>query len=243
MILRRTITMLATLVATVPIGVAVTAGSASACSCAMQTDEQAFVDADVVFVGRLVEIVPPDPDADGSWRSDALERFVFEVSTVHKGDASERQVVVTAAGGESCGLELPPGGPYVMFARLPTDPGIRDGELSSSLCSGSRPLGNGPLPAGFGEGRPPTPANTTPDPTTPEVTPTPGDEPAATGPADDAGPADTDAPDEPITAPTTGTEHDDGVDAVGLLAVLAGSLLLGGAALLLASRSSLRRPT
>ena len=143
MMLRRAMTLLATLVAALPatvlIGISWSPGTASACSCMMHTDESAYVDADVVFVGTLTEIVPPEPEADGSWRSDALERFVFEVSAVHKGEAMEHQVVVTAADGASCGLELPPGGPYLMFARSSGEPGSRDGELSSSLCSGLRP--------------------------------------------------------------------------------------------------------
>jgi len=256
MMLRRAMTLLATLVAAVPatvlIGISMSPGTASACSCMMHTDESAYVDADVVFVGTLTEIVPPEPQADGSWRSDALERFVFEVSAVHKGEAMEHQVVVTAADGASCGLELPPGGPYLMFARSSGDPRSRGGELSSSLCSGSRPLGSAPLPAGFGEGRPPTPddvpATSEPEATDPEATEPTATDPAATGPTDgqpDANPGDTDpgaADTDPGAADTSPAEpdDDDGADPLGLLAVLAGSLVIGAGALVVASRSSLR---
>ena len=49
-------------------------------------------------------------------------------------------------------------GPFVVFARL-DDEGITsgavDGEVYSSLCSGTRPLAGGALPASFGAPSPP----------------------------------------------------------------------------------------
>ncbi len=63
-----------------------------------------------------------------------------------------RQSIVTARDGGSCGLEISGPGPFLVFARE-TDSvvsGAVDGELHSSLCSGTRPLASDAIPASFG---------------------------------------------------------------------------------------------
>jgi hypothetical protein len=121
------------------------AGPVSACSCAGLTDAEAFATADVVFAGRLVEVRVPDGPMISS---DDPARFVFEVDTVLKGEAFETQSVVSARDGASCGLELPAGVDVVVFARTQSAYELADGELDSSLCSGSRV---GEVPAGLGD--------------------------------------------------------------------------------------------
>ncbi len=123
---------------------------AAACSCVELTDAEAYEVADVVFTGALVEINTPEGDIVVS---NDPERFVFDVDQVYKGEAQARQSVVTAREGASCGLEIGGAGPFVVFARLKDDSltsGAVEGEVYSSLCSGTRPLAAGALPASFG---------------------------------------------------------------------------------------------
>ena len=123
---------------------------AEACSCATFTDAEAYEFADVVFTGTLVEINTPPGDVVVSTDP---ERFVFDVDQVFKGEVQTRQSVVTAREGASCGLEISGPGPFAVFARLDDDgltSGAFEGEVYSSLCSGTRPLADGEVPAGFG---------------------------------------------------------------------------------------------
>jgi hypothetical protein len=123
---------------------------AAACSCAPVTDAEAYDFAEVVFTGALVEINTPEGDIVAS---NDPERFVFDVDQVYKGEAQARQSVVTAREGASCGLEISGPGPFVVFARLDDDSltsGAVEGEVYSSLYSGTRPLTAGALPASFG---------------------------------------------------------------------------------------------
>lgn len=133
-----------------------TPGRVAACSCAPLTDAEARGFADAVFVGTLAEVItPPGP----SYSSADPERFVFEVDGVYLGDVFARQSVVTARDGASCGLEISGPGPFLVFARTPdTSTGeALEGELTSSLCSGTRTLADGGAPVEFGEPSPPTP--------------------------------------------------------------------------------------
>lgn len=130
---------------------------AAACSCAVVSDQEAVANADAVFIGTLVDIITPTGSAVSS--ADP-ERFVFDVDEVFKGEVSERQSVVTARDGASCGLEISGPGPFVVFARTESDgitTGAVDGQLYSNLCSGTRPLSNGALPAGLAVGAAPEP--------------------------------------------------------------------------------------
>ncbi len=123
---------------------------AVACSCAAFTDEEAFENADAAFTGTLVEIMTPAGD---TYSSADPERFVFDVDEVFKGRVFARQSVVTAREGASCGLEIRGPGPFVVFARTEADGitgGAVDGELYSNLCTGTRVLASGALPATFG---------------------------------------------------------------------------------------------
>ncbi len=127
------------------------AGPAHACSCVALTDKQAFKLADAVFTGELegTELTNKGP----VYSTGDLERFFFDVDTVFKGTATDRQTIFTARDGASCGLEIGGPGPFVVYAYRERGGGDT---LSSNLCSGTRPLSYGDLPASFGDGRPPT---------------------------------------------------------------------------------------
>jgi hypothetical protein len=127
------------------------AAPAGACTCVGMTDVEALASAEVAFTGELVEVQEP---AGVEGPSDAVAWFVFAVDTVYKGDAVSRQAVVTARDSASCGLEISGPGPFLVFASTEPDVPVdgRDGDLYSSLCSGTRPVAAGDLPAAFGPG-------------------------------------------------------------------------------------------
>jgi hypothetical protein len=123
------------------------AGAAMACSCAAAPSDQALVArSDVVFTGTLVERHEPTVFPGLSSSSDPAV-LVFDVDTVHKGTAAQRQGVETARSGASCGLELTQGREVLLLADRV------DGHLVASLCGGSRELTAGEQP--LGAGRPP----------------------------------------------------------------------------------------
>lgn len=145
-----TAVLLASVVAVAP---PLSSGPVSACSCSGLTDDEAFAAADVVFVGRLVEVQKPDGPM---MSSDDPARFVFDVDSVFKGNAFETQSVVSARDGASCGLELRAGVDSVVFARTESSYDLAGGELDSNLCSGSR---TGSASEGFGTSMEPEPGS------------------------------------------------------------------------------------
>jgi hypothetical protein len=123
---------------------------AAACSCAAGGDPAAVDRADVVFTGTWVDTVGAGGLATGT--STDPVRLLFDVERVHRGEAYERQSVVTAADPGSCGLALDGPGPFLVFARSSAgaaDPEPVEGELVADLCGGTRPLAAAPLPAGL----------------------------------------------------------------------------------------------
>ncbi len=138
-----------------------TAAPASACSCVSTTDEAAFDQADVVFVGTVTDRVTPGDGTSGADDS----TWQFSVTRLFKGDAPAAADVVTSGSGGSCGLELQGSGPFLVFASLRN----RD-QLTSGLCSGSRPI-TADVPAAFGSGRSPSSADSPPTTVTTLTTP------------------------------------------------------------------------
>ncbi|GAA1456932.1 hypothetical protein GCM10009619_08070 [Williamsia maris] len=97
--------MLTTMMLAGPVAV-LTAGPASACSCAtIGTPTEAVSRASGVFVARAT-----DKLSDGT--SDIYE---FSVSTVYKGDVGTRTTVRTSSQGASCGAEYRVGDEYLLF--------------------------------------------------------------------------------------------------------------------------------
>ncbi len=111
----------------------------AAASCAGLTEPELYELADVVFTGSIA-----DDETAGDRR-----RIVFDVERVYKGQASSRQVVVTAAARGLYGIDGVAGsGSFLVLGRY------GGGTVVADLCGGSRP---GPAPAGFGPGRLPEP--------------------------------------------------------------------------------------
>lgn len=136
----------------------VSAGPASACDCAIGTDEEAFERADVVFTGRVVD--RRDPGMGPGRSSAAFSTLRFEVDAVYKGDAAIDQVVVTEQSGGSCGLEIIGPGPFVVFAtRSHWDQEVPEGSAYAGLCGGTRTLAEQPVPASFGTARQRSPSS------------------------------------------------------------------------------------
>jgi MYXO-CTERM domain-containing protein len=113
------------------------AGPASACSCVGGTTAEHVAGADVVFTGTLLSREVSHPSAP-IFSSDDPALHVFAVDTVFKGAAAQRQGVVSAADGASCGLELSGEGPFVVFATR--DAALPAGQYAANLCGGSGPL-------------------------------------------------------------------------------------------------------
>jgi hypothetical protein len=153
--------------------VLVTAGPASACSCAVPGSEtERSARADAVFVGALIsQATQIDPRVERAQReftrtSDqrvlvrALRNdtsrtvWSFQVSRVYKGAVRERQEIVAppgGPGGPNCsgvGLRHPGTEPFLVFAYNSAGDSYRlePGQYASNMCSGSRPLADGGEP-------------------------------------------------------------------------------------------------
>ncbi len=144
--------------AAIGIGSIAAAPRAHACSCTGFSDGEAVRAPAVVFAGELVQVRRP---SGAVFSRAGAERFVFDVDVVYKGEASATQSVLTPRGGDGCGLDLSGPGPFLVFAG--TEPVLdlegEDGELYSTLCSGTRSLDVAPVAAAFGEGHPPIPGS------------------------------------------------------------------------------------
>jgi tissue inhibitor of metalloproteinase len=128
------------LILAVALVVAGKAPGAWACSCAPSNGQDNFRRADVVFDGKAV--AKDDPARPGEPVSSGRAiKWTFDVSGVQKGNASDPQVVESAASGASCGYEFKIGTRYQVFADK------QDGKLQASLCSGTHVLGAGELAA------------------------------------------------------------------------------------------------
>jgi hypothetical protein len=126
---------------------------AGACSCIGVTDAEAFDAAELVFVGELVHYGAPQPVQSSA--DPAL--WTFEVERVYKGEAARAQVVSSPVSGASCGLEIDHSGTFLVFAGTQPmfDEHRDESVVHGNLCGGTRPLGDGAVPASFGSGSPP----------------------------------------------------------------------------------------
>ena len=116
------------------------AGPAYACSCTGTSVAEAYQRAEAVFTGRL-ESREARGGRNGSSGDTALH--VFAVDRVFLGEVHQRQGVLSADSGASCGLELRGPGPFLVFAGSGTTgvgPAPRRGQLAADLCGGSAPV-------------------------------------------------------------------------------------------------------
>ena len=123
----------------------VIASPAMACSCAEALSDQEYADqADLVFVGRVDEVVPEGWDF-GSSADRTIATFV--VDEVYKGDVHTYTDVVTARDGASCGIDPVAGQTLLVFATYGGDGIVKaePEELRASLCQGTRPVDATPI--------------------------------------------------------------------------------------------------
>ena len=94
-----------------------------ACSCLRGTPEQYFNDADVVFVGKVLDI-------EQGWGNEFEVKF--EIVERQKIEGSDKTIVVrTAVMSSACGYSFEPDVIYVVYA-------IKEGDrLYTDLCSGN----------------------------------------------------------------------------------------------------------
>lgn len=117
-------------------------GRVLACTCLLMAPHEALAAADVVVEGVVVGVTPPER---------ASVTYSFSVEQVLKGDASSVLEIVTFQDSAACGLNMGVGQRW----RLNLE--SWDGQLHTSLCSGSERLTEVvPLPS--------PPAGGTPDP-------------------------------------------------------------------------------
>jgi hypothetical protein len=109
--------------------VGATAQPCLACTCAPATPRQHARAADVVFTGRVVNIVRPAPD--NSMGDDDV-RVWFRVGRTFKGGTRAHRVVRTNESGAACGFTFRRGARYTVFAYREKQ------RLTTLLCSGTK---------------------------------------------------------------------------------------------------------
>jgi hypothetical protein len=125
--------------------IAINPRGAEACSCLIQTPEQAFAGSTAVFLGTAREIAQtPIPSTLGP-----LLEVEFDVSRVWKGDVTRAQAVVTPIGAAVCGIGFQTGRPYLVYVTR------NDYGLWASLCSQTRATDQGADELGLGPGSAP----------------------------------------------------------------------------------------
>lgn len=128
------------------------APSATACSCAGFSDEQALAGNAVAFIGEVADYE----------ESSRVVTWTFDVSAVYKGEVMKAQEVVSTPGG-MCGLGIPRSGEFLVFAEdrtYPRSPEPGPGQYLAHLCGGTRPAADAPVPASFGAPTQPRPTVT-----------------------------------------------------------------------------------
>jgi len=97
------------------------------CSCALQTPQAHFDQADVVFIGKVLEV-------DAAWGQQEVELEVLEISKLDDEDDAEEEkfTVYTALNEAECGYNFEKSGVYQVFANR------EDGRLITDLCSGNQ---------------------------------------------------------------------------------------------------------
>jgi hypothetical protein len=143
---RRTRVAAAVVALGIPMAVVAGAQPAWACSCVPADFGAQTARADVIFSGRVVGGGRP-----GGFLSSSADPTIWTVAVdrVYKGQAQERQEVVTAESEASCGYEFVVGRHYLVLAQHSDS---SDSELVTNLCSGTRLVNQRPVPASLGPG-------------------------------------------------------------------------------------------
>jgi hypothetical protein len=119
---------------------------AHACSCSVQTAEQAFEHADAVFEGRVTEVTEPAGENGVVSGADPV-RITLSVVRAFKGAATETVELLTSASSAACGFGFEKDQSYLVYANE------TDGSLRTGLCSGTKRVEDaGPELAALGSG-------------------------------------------------------------------------------------------
>ena len=102
-------------------------GQGWACSCAPQTPQAHFDQADVVFIGKVLEV-------NSSWGQQEVELKIIEIQKTTEDDDEDKLTVYTALNEDTCGYFFEKGGVYQIFGNW------EDDRLVTNLCSGNQRL-------------------------------------------------------------------------------------------------------
>jgi hypothetical protein len=117
---------------------AVTAGTASACSCAPATEPQRYARAQHVFSGDVIGVTVDSRNPEYTY--DDMYHYIVHVDQEYKGDVPATVEVVTFYMPSLCGLTLFIGTEYLVFANGDSS----TGEVRSFVCDGTRRAAAGP---------------------------------------------------------------------------------------------------
>lgn len=160
-----------------------------ACTCAPASDAEHYEGADAVFIGEMTNKDDPHPTAtptEPERQGDTIT-YTFDVEEAQKGDVDDPEQVDSIRASNFCGYQFAEGERYQVFADL------RDGRYETSICSGTRSLG---------DQEPYRPATPTPDPPTPEPTQPPPTQPPPTEEPEETEATETEAPPTIEPSPT-----------------------------------------
>jgi hypothetical protein len=107
----------------------------SACECMAPISPcVAFEDAQVIFVGQVLEITPVNPPPQGETPLPFMARRAsFKVTESLRGGVDDTLEVYTGNGGGDCGFAFAKGKSYLVYARRGTD-----GRLTTGICARTR---------------------------------------------------------------------------------------------------------
>ena len=108
--------------------------AAQACSCREFTKEEAYQDADVVFLGTVEQFEANKHPSVWNFTGRTAQ---FRVEKVWKGTVKPLLKVRTGFGGGDCGYDFEVGKPYLVFAQGSKPP------YYTGMCSGTAPAEHG----------------------------------------------------------------------------------------------------
>jgi len=103
--------------------------AAQACSCAEQSQKQAFESSSAVFEGRVHQI---QPAGDGDQKRPPMNRVTLRVVRIWKGAESEQITVLTASDSAACGYAFEVNKSYLVYAQANDPQGRQTGDEPAS---------------------------------------------------------------------------------------------------------------
>ncbi len=108
------------------------------CSCRAQPLEEHIEESSVIISGTVIaeiQAAPVRDSAHGTWDESWLTRFKVVRQNVYKGKVPDTVTVVTAKHSAACGYRFLIGQPYLIYGDVNSQ-----GELSTSICTSTKPL-------------------------------------------------------------------------------------------------------